>query len=88
MVDFVRQGSGPQVVQDELVDGLKQMQSSLKLDDSALPDKGESFRLVSGPFAGVEAVYQEADGETRSIMLINMLSKQVEVSVDNRDIEL
>jgi transcriptional antiterminator RfaH len=43
---------------------------------------------MSGQFAGIEAIYQEADGETRSILLVKMLSKQVEVTVENKDLEL
>ncbi|HQU08122.1 MAG TPA: hypothetical protein PK539_03670, partial [Candidatus Paceibacterota bacterium] len=36
---------------------------------------------VEAPFAGIEGIYQMADGERRVMVLIELLSKQVRVRV-------
>ena len=42
---------------------------------------GESLRINQGPFAGLEAIYQMPDGESRVMVLIEMLSKRVSLSI-------
>jgi transcriptional antiterminator RfaH len=42
---------------------------------------GESVRLTEAPFAGIEGIYQMADGERRVMVLIEILSKSVAVRV-------
>jgi hypothetical protein len=41
----------------------------------------ERVRLTEAPFAGIEGVYQMADGERRVMVLIEILSKPVAVRV-------
>ncbi|EAS44706.1 transcription/translation regulatory transformer protein RfaH [Photobacterium profundum] len=88
VADFIRQGARPQMVQQELVYGLMMNENcedhQAKL--SSLPIPGECLQLKQGQFKGIEAIYQEADGEKRSFMLINLLGKPVKVSVENEDI--
>ena len=42
---------------------------------------GERVHLTEAPFAGIEGIYQMADGERRVMVLIELLSKQVRVRV-------
>jgi len=42
---------------------------------------GEKVLVTNGPFMGVEAIYQMADGEGLVILLLNILSKQVKMTV-------
>lgn len=89
VADFVRQGAYPQEVQAELVASLKQLENlNDEPQSSELPKQGQSVTIKSGQFAGVEAIYQEPDGEMRSIMLVKMLNQMVAVKVDNSDLEL
>ena len=44
-------------------------------------EPGEQVVVTDGPFVGVEAIYQIADGEGRVILLLNILSKQVKMKV-------
>ena len=37
--------------------------------------------MTDGPFVGVEAIYQMADADGRVMVLLNILSKQVRMSV-------
>ncbi|MDD1782493.1 transcription/translation regulatory transformer protein RfaH [Enterovibrio sp. ZSDZ35] len=89
IVDFVRRGSIPQNVPFELIVELMAHEDSDAQRD-ALKDvinAGDAVHVVSGQFQGCEAIYKEPDGEKRSILLINVIAKQIEVSTENREIE-
>ncbi len=90
VVDFVRFGAQPKEVQDELVVELKQIDLDSR-DNSAydnMPKHGDQVRIKSGQFAGFDTIFQEQDGEKRSIMLVQMITKPVPVSIDNSDLDL
>lgn len=86
--DFIRFGGVPKVLQGDLVYSLKQLD---KCEDSVvvefLPEVGQKVAIKEGPFMGVDAIYKESDGEKRSILLITLISKKVEIKVDNRNLE-
>jgi transcriptional antiterminator RfaH len=42
---------------------------------------GELVVVTEGPFAGLEAIYQMKDGEGRVMVLLNILSKPVKMSI-------
>jgi transcriptional antiterminator RfaH len=44
-------------------------------------EPGEQVVVTEGPFVGVEAIYQMSDGEGRVILLLDILSKQVKMTV-------
>ncbi len=87
VVDFVRQGAMPQVLQHDLIETLKNIEEQDVILPSQAPEKGQTLRVKRGQFAGIDAIYQEPDGETRSILLVTLLNTPVEMSVDNQDIE-
>ncbi len=90
VVDFVRFGAQPKEVHGELVFELKQIELDSE-DKSAydnMPKHGDQVRIKSGQFAGFDAIFQEQDGEKRSIMLVQMITKPVPVSIDNSDLDL
>ncbi|UUM29920.1 transcription/translation regulatory transformer protein RfaH [Vibrio japonicus] len=88
VVDFVRMGPHPQILQDSLIETLKEIEQLQQQMQSDLPSEGDVIRVASGQFSGMEAIYKEPDGETRSILLVKMLSKPVEVSVDNKHLDI
>lgn len=49
-----------------------------------LPCCGDKVLIQEGAFAGLEALYQEPDGDKRSILLLEMLHNQVRHSIENR----
>ncbi len=68
---------------------LKQLDcEQLKHTTKQLPEKGQTVRVARGQFAGIEAIYLEPDGDTRSIMLVKMISQQVPMSIENTDWEV
>jgi transcriptional antiterminator RfaH len=43
---------------------------------------GEAVTVTNGPFVGLEAIYQMTDGEGRVMVLLNILSKPVQLSIE------
>ncbi len=73
-------GNVPAKVGDELVDAIRAQTTG--------PDglrrqfePGQAVLVTEGPFAGLEAVYHGSDGESRVMVLLNILSKTVELSL-------
>ena len=50
---------------------------------STAPNPGDKIQITSGPFSGLEAIYQQSDGQLRSMVLINILYQQTQMSIDN-----
>ncbi|WP_196908697.1 transcription/translation regulatory transformer protein RfaH [Candidatus Symbiopectobacterium sp. 'North America'] len=55
------------------------------LTAKSIPARGECIEITSGAFEALEAVYEEPDGLRRSMVLINVLGKQVRRSVCNKE---
>lgn len=87
---FVRFGAQPKELQGDLIFELKEHQkgNDICVEAKSLPRPGASIRVKKGQFAGIDAIFQEQDGETRSIMLVKMISQVVPVSISNSDLEL
>lgn len=68
-------------VDDRLIDLLREQEALMQQEPVRLFNPGERVRLTEAPFAGVEGVYQMADGERRVMVLIEILSKPVAVRV-------
>jgi transcriptional antiterminator RfaH len=85
--NLVRFGSHPCEVPAELVYELMCHCDSDELREklSDLPKCGDRVRISEGPFAGLEAIYQEADGDTRAILLLTLLQKETTASLANTD---
>ncbi len=73
-------GQIPAKIDDDLIAA---MQSQSEGSDVVLRhfEPGEQVVVADGPFVGVEAIYQMADGEGRVMLLLNILSKQVKMTV-------
>jgi len=74
-------GVEPAKVADSLVEALRAQEASVQDEPQRLFKPGERVRLTEAPFAGIEGIYQMADGEHRVMVLIELLSKQVRVRV-------
>ena len=74
-------GQVPAKVEDLLVDTIR-----FSVCDASVRrrhfEPGEVVRINDGPFAGLEAVYQMPDGEARVMVLIDILSKKISLSVE------
>lgn len=85
--DFVRFGAQLARVPAELIQLLTEQQIKLKQQpqDTALK-KGDEVSIVNGPLSGLQAVFNSADGDTRSSILVSLLGQWVEAAVDNSQI--
>lgn len=82
---FVSYGASYQIVPTALIE---QLQSKCSQNvESTMPKTGDVVSVNNSSFNNIKAIYKEPDGDMRSILLINLLNKQVEMSVDNKDIE-
>ncbi|NMM42032.1 transcription/translation regulatory transformer protein RfaH [Pseudoalteromonas arctica] len=82
---FVSYGASYQLVPEQLIKELKNLE--LAQDSNNLPQPGDLVCLNNGSFKDVQAIFKESDGDMRSILLVNLLNKQIEMSVDNRELK-
>lgn len=74
-------GSEPAKVGSGLVEMLRIQEAALREQPQRHFIPGERVELRSGAFAGMEAIYQLGDGERRVLVLIELLSSPVQMSV-------
>ena len=72
-------GVEPAKVADGLIELLQRREASVQIEPERLFKAGERVRLTEAPFAGIEGIYQMAEGERRVMVLIEILSKSVAV---------
>jgi transcriptional antiterminator RfaH len=80
---FVRFGAMPATVSHDVIEALQTDAPQIILDPET-PQSGDEVIITDGTFEGLRAIFAEPDGETRSVLLLNMLNKQVMRSVDNK----
>jgi transcriptional antiterminator RfaH len=68
-------GTEPARVDDRLIDYLRLTEARQYQTPEQLYKNGDTVEIVDGPFAGIQALYQMADGESRAIVLIDILNK-------------
>ncbi|WP_380184535.1 transcription/translation regulatory transformer protein RfaH [Kalamiella sp. sgz302252] len=83
---FVRFGSLPATVPTDVIEAL-QSQTTVTLPDPELPQPGDRVLITDGAFEGLKAIFTEPDGEARSMLLLNLLNKQIVRSLDNRQFQ-
>ncbi|MEW5681797.1 MAG: transcription/translation regulatory transformer protein RfaH [Pseudomonadota bacterium] len=88
ITDFVRFGTQLATVPQQLVALLTEQQISQK-QQVVLPvlNAGDAVDILTGPFAGLNAVFNTQDGEKRSVVLVSLLGQWLETSVDNSAIK-
>jgi len=74
-------GTEPAKVDAELIESLRLHTSRLHEQPERLFHQGDLVQIKDGPFAGLEAVYQMADGAHRALVLIEFLSKPTHLTV-------
>lgn len=77
---LVRFGGQPAVVDSKLIELLRAREQTGQPEQ--LFKAGEKVVVADGPFAGIEAIFQTADAQSRSMILLDMLSKPVAMSIE------
>nr|MBA2814306.1 Transcription antitermination protein RfaH [Candidatus Pantoea persica] len=80
---FVRFGILPATVPSAVIEAL-QTDAPQTLIAPETPQVGDKVIITEGTFEVLRAIFAEPDGETRSMLLLNLLNKQVMRSVDNK----
>lgn len=77
---LVRFGGQPAVVDSKLIELLRAREQVGQPE--RLFKSGEKVVVADGPFAGIEAIFKTADAESRSMILLEMLSKPVAMRIE------
>jgi|GEM_PF-90865 len=77
---LVRFGGQPAKVEGQLINSIRSREQGTQAQ--ALFSAGDNVTVADGPFAGLEAIYQNTDAESRSMILLNILSKPVSMRID------
>jgi len=77
---LVRFGGQPAKVDGQLIDLIRSREQGTHAQP--LFTSGDNVTIADGPFAGLEAIYQNTDAESRSMILLNILSKPVAMRID------
>ncbi|MEI6300060.1 MAG: transcription/translation regulatory transformer protein RfaH [Betaproteobacteria bacterium] len=76
-------GGEPAKVPDRLVDLLRELAGgNSNAQPKRLFEAGEKVRIDSGPFAGIEGIYQMTDGTARAFVLIELISTKASLAVE------
>ncbi len=75
-------GSRPARVDDALITTLRERETAQQASPTTLFATGESVCITEGAFAGLEAIYQMNDAEGRAMVLLDLLSKPVAMTID------
>lgn len=78
---LVRFGDAPAQVDDGLIDLLRRRMNEAPPAPERLFAPGERVTIVDGPFAGIEGVFQMAEGERRAMVLIDLLGRTTGLGV-------
>ncbi len=77
---LVRFGGQPAKVDGQLIDLIRSREQGTQTQP--LFSAGDNVTVSDGPFAGHEAIHQNTDAESRSMILLNILSKPVAMRID------
>jgi transcriptional antiterminator RfaH len=64
-----------------LIETLRAQKDALCSQPQQLFAQGERVLVTDGPFAGIEAIYQMNDGESRAMVLVELLSKPAQLKI-------
>ncbi|WP_369463836.1 transcription/translation regulatory transformer protein RfaH [Citrobacter braakii] len=79
---FVRFGATPATVPSPVIHQLS-IYKPEGIVDPQTPQPGDSVIITEGAFEGLKAIFTEQDGEARSMLLLNLLNKEIKQSVKN-----
>jgi transcriptional antiterminator RfaH len=80
--DLVRFGGQSPKVDPDLIAALLEREQLQQTRPQSLFAAGDKVIVTVGAFAGLEAIYQTADAECRSMILLNLLNKPVQLRIE------
>jgi transcriptional antiterminator RfaH len=79
--ELVRFGSEPAQIRFELLQGIFDREQAQHSSPKEPFQTGDCVRVIDGPLAGLESIYQAQTGDERSMILLNLLSRPVQVQI-------
>lgn len=79
--ELVRFGTEPAQIRFELLQGIFDREQTQHSSPSEPFQAGDCVRVVDGPLAGLETIYQAQTGEERSMILLKLLNRPVQVQI-------
>lgn len=79
--ELVRFGSEPAQIHFELLNGIFEREQAQHDQPTEPFQTGDCVRVIDGPLAGLESIYQAQTGEERSMILLKLLNRPVKVQV-------
>lgn len=80
--DWIRFSGKVAKIPTPLVNELKTAESFENILVLNKMDSGDKVRILSGPFEGLEGIFQKDDGELRALILLSFLGKSNQISLD------
>lgn len=85
VLDLVRFGTYPTPLPDEIIQDFHQREDKdhgwVDLTGASRYQRNQAIRIVDGPFAGHEALFQSHSGQDRVIVLLNIMQQSVRTTV-------
>ncbi len=80
---MVRFGQAFAAVPDPVIEAIRERTQEIR---ETLFARGDAVQVVSGPLVGLEGVFEIADGEQRSFVLLEFMQKHQRISVSTADL--
>ncbi len=80
---MVRFGQAFAAVPDPVIEAIRERTQEIR---GMLFATGDAVQVVSGPLVGLEGVFEIADGEQRSFVLLDFMQKQQRISLSTADL--
>ena len=78
---LVRFADRPARVDSRIINLIKRHEFEINKAPERLFNEGDSLEVTDGPFAGMRAVFEMADGEHRAMVLISLLGKLTRLTI-------
>ena len=79
-------GTEPARVDSQLIELLRTRNEEIEHTPIKLHQSGDRVVINEGPFAGIEGVFEMTDGESRALVLIELLSKVTRLKLPIKDL--
>lgn len=83
---LVRFGTHTPTVDDAVITRLRELDGATLPGPADALAPGDRVRIVAGPLAGLEGVFEQRDGQARVMLLLDWMQRQVRVAVDARTV--
>ena len=79
--NLVSFGGIPAKAPDVFIDSLREKIDEINVTPKKIYQPGERLLITSGPFAGIEGIFQMDDGASRAMLLIEILNKATQIKL-------